>query len=69
MATIIDIRTRARLGGEVPAKFEILDWNDPVLLGTTPDTNARVLVDGLVPLSLALRLQSMCEEFNSAVSR
>jgi hypothetical protein len=69
MATIIDIRTRERLGGEVPAKFEILGWNDPVLLGVIPDKNARVLVDGLVPLSLALRLQSMCEEFNIAVAR
>jgi len=68
MATIIDIRTRERLGGEIRAKFEILGWNDPVLLGAIPDKNARVLVDGLVPLSLALRLQSMCEEFNTAVA-
>lgn len=41
------------------AKFEILDWDDPVMEGT-PYAPNRFAIEGIVPLSVAMEINALC---------
>ena len=48
--------------------LEILDWEDPVLVGT-PRDEFRVIIDGVMPLDAALRLQALGKEYNGTLAQ
>ncbi|EKF60567.1 hypothetical protein QWE_05858 [Agrobacterium albertimagni AOL15] len=42
------------------AKLEIVCWDDPIMRGTPQDPDGRFYIDGLVPLDVALEVNSFC---------
>lgn len=54
----IDLTSCERL--DRVAKFEILDWDDPVMEGT-PYTPNRFVIEGMVPLNVALEINALCK--------
>jgi len=51
----------ARAAGSLnrTAKFEILDWDDPIMEGT-PYAPNRFVIEGIVPLSVAMEINALC---------
>ena len=66
MGQVIDFKTRQPIGptSEKLAKFEIINWNDPIARGIAK-VRGCVLVDGILPLDLALKFQAICEQHNA----
>lgn len=61
----------AQMQTEVEAsggKFEILSWDDPIM-ATTPQDAHRVVFDGNMSLDMALRLRSLCKEYNATLTQ
>lgn len=54
----IDLTSRERL--DRVAKFEILDWDDPIMEGT-PYAPNRFVIEGVVPLNVALEINALCK--------
>ncbi|OBQ77401.1 hypothetical protein [Mesorhizobium sp. WSM3873] len=46
------------------AVFEILSWNDPIMRNYFREAG-RIHVDGLVPIEIAEKMQTMCDEWNA----
>lgn len=67
MAIIYDFKTRKPVRND-SATLEIIGLNDPLLSDTITNTG-RVLIDGLVPLALALELKALCDNFNARVAQ
>jgi hypothetical protein len=49
-------------------KLEILDWEDPIL-AETPRDECRVIIDGVMPLDAAFRLQALGKEYNTKLTQ
>lgn len=54
---------KAKTAKRVEAKFEIAGENDRE--GILTDANGRVLIDGIVPLELALQFKALCDLHNA----
>lgn len=67
MATIYDFATRKPVDNRPVASFEILLWDDPIIRERAADPLQRFLIDGLVPLPLAMRMQELVEEYNATL--
>lgn len=47
----------------MPVNFGILSWDEPTIT-QKPDPYGRVIVDGLVPVSLATKMHRRCADYN-----
>lgn len=62
---VIDFKTRKPIPPAAPvASFEIIGWDDPDTRRAIK-TAGRALIDGIVPIELALQFAAMCRDFNS----
>jgi hypothetical protein len=64
MGQIIDFKTRQPINHKPTAKLEIVGWDDAIVRGMV-EVEGRVLVDGIVPVALAMQFKAMCEKHNA----
>mgnify|MGYP006990009826 CR=1 FL=1 len=46
------------------ANFGIVSWGDPIV-GSAPDAQGRVIVEGLVPIELGREMKALCKAHNA----
>ena len=67
-AIIYDFATRRPVSDTNVANFDIVQWNDTEIRWMAQNGD-RVLVDGLVPVSVALEMKAVADRYNSELSR
>lgn len=49
------------------AKLEIMSWDDPVMAGTPRGQDGHFVIDGLVPIEVAIELNALCVRSGACV--
>lgn len=60
MAKGLNQRQQMNVPVDRMAKFEIVEWDDPIMRGTPRELDGRFYIDGLVPLEVAIEVNSLC---------